>query len=56
MVRKVMADGPQTLPEQPVLHLEIWIVRTLPADSPTRPDSPATPGGQFGKPPSTKNT
>jgi hypothetical protein len=33
-VREVAADSPKTKLEQLVLHLEIWTVRTLPADGP----------------------
>jgi hypothetical protein len=49
-VRDGLADGLKLQPEQQVLHLEKWTVCGHPADSPTRADSPATPGGQSGKP------
>jgi hypothetical protein len=41
-------DGPEKLLEQPVLQFEKRTVCTLPADSPTRANSPATPGEQSG--------
>jgi hypothetical protein len=43
------ADGPKLLSEQQVRNLEIRTVRGHPTDSPSRADSPATPGGQSGK-------
>jgi hypothetical protein len=45
MVREVAADGSKMEPEQPVLHLEIRTVRTLPSDS-CRADGPRVRGGR----------
>jgi hypothetical protein len=55
-VHATSADGLKLQPEQLVLHLEIRTICGHPADSPSRTDSPTTPGGQPGKPTTTENT